>query len=321
MSDEMFIEGKSYLSSKRAAQISGYAQDYIGQLSRKGLIDAQRIGGLWYVSMESLDGYKEKNTAFKPEPPAPKVLKTDPSTLVFFDGKEYISASRAAEITNYVQDYVGQLARSGQILARQVGNRWYVEKESLLRHKQEKDGLLAAVQVQAVGLQHPHETMNQEALTAEPEKIEAPLYTYAHDTSDLMPVIKTSESRTEYKISHKSDESHATPVPIHKRASDKIGSTSASKVNKNKSRLTSVVSPQRVQVYPLVIGAAATIVIVLSVGYASVLKKNSVYAAIPVHLSSPQSLAAGVGEVFNKMGDMLEPLLTRDLSYRRNETQ
>ena len=35
MSDEMQIEGKPYISSKRASELSGYAQDYIGQLARK----------------------------------------------------------------------------------------------------------------------------------------------------------------------------------------------------------------------------------------------------------------------------------------------
>jgi hypothetical protein len=51
MSDEMVIEGKTYISSKRAAQVSGYAQDYIGQLARGGAIDAQRVGGLWFVNL------------------------------------------------------------------------------------------------------------------------------------------------------------------------------------------------------------------------------------------------------------------------------
>ncbi len=152
MTDELTIEGKQYISSKRAADLSGYAQDYVGQLARKGLIDAQRIGGLWYVFMESLAKYKEKADAYVPIPPQAIHKNENPDTLISFDGKDYVSAARAAEITGYHQDYVGQLARSGKILSRQVGNRWYVDRDGILAHKEEKDSLLGAVQSQAVGI-------------------------------------------------------------------------------------------------------------------------------------------------------------------------
>src|SRR3990167_8328737 len=62
----------------------------------------------------------------------------DADSLVSFDGKDHISASRAAKITGYHPDYVGQLARSGAIISRQVGNRWYVDRAALLSHKKEK---------------------------------------------------------------------------------------------------------------------------------------------------------------------------------------
>ena len=55
MTNEITLEGEEYISSKRASELSGYAQDYIGQLARVAAIDAKRIGGLWYVSLDSLD--------------------------------------------------------------------------------------------------------------------------------------------------------------------------------------------------------------------------------------------------------------------------
>lgn len=59
MSSEIKVEGDQYVLSKRASKLSGYTQDYIGQLARGGYISAKRVGGLWYISMESLIGYKE----------------------------------------------------------------------------------------------------------------------------------------------------------------------------------------------------------------------------------------------------------------------
>lgn len=53
------------------------------------------------------------------------------------DDKKFISARKAAEITGYEQDYIGQLARMGRVLARQIGRAWFIEEQSLLSHKSE----------------------------------------------------------------------------------------------------------------------------------------------------------------------------------------
>src|SRR3989344_2053381 len=151
MSDEVFLEGKSYVSAKRASEISGYARDYIGQLARGGLIGAQRVGGLWYVSLDSLTTYQKNADSLTHVQPQ-KPPQQDLDSIVSFDGKDYVSASKAAKLTSYNQDYVGQLARAGKILSRQIGNRWYVERAGLLAHKSQKDALLGAVQAEAVGL-------------------------------------------------------------------------------------------------------------------------------------------------------------------------
>ena len=52
--DELIIDGKKYLSSKRAAHISGYAKDYVGQLCRGKKLDARLVGRSWYVEESSL---------------------------------------------------------------------------------------------------------------------------------------------------------------------------------------------------------------------------------------------------------------------------
>jgi hypothetical protein len=57
MSSDLQIEGKKYISSKRAAQICGYTQDYVGQLIRENKIVAQRMGRAWFVSEESILSY------------------------------------------------------------------------------------------------------------------------------------------------------------------------------------------------------------------------------------------------------------------------
>lgn len=52
--DEITIDGKTYISSKQAAGITGYAKDYVGQLCREGRVEARLIGRSWYVLEESI---------------------------------------------------------------------------------------------------------------------------------------------------------------------------------------------------------------------------------------------------------------------------
>lgn len=47
--DELQLSGKKYISARRAAELTGYAKDYIGQLARGGKVAATKIGRAWYV--------------------------------------------------------------------------------------------------------------------------------------------------------------------------------------------------------------------------------------------------------------------------------
>ena len=52
--DELTIGDKIYISSKRAAAITGYAKDYVGQLCREGRVEATLVGRSWYVLESSI---------------------------------------------------------------------------------------------------------------------------------------------------------------------------------------------------------------------------------------------------------------------------
>ena len=74
--DELEIKGQKYISSKRAAEISGYAKDYIGQLARAGKIAATRFGRAWYVEESALLAHFKAETKGSSEP---KIV--EPQTL------------------------------------------------------------------------------------------------------------------------------------------------------------------------------------------------------------------------------------------------
>ncbi|MBL7045845.1 MAG: helix-turn-helix domain-containing protein [Parcubacteria group bacterium] len=129
--DQIQLSDRNYISAKRGAEITGYTQDYIGQLCRGGKIPAKRIGSNWYLSESDLMNYKSGK--------APKKglvnNETNDSSFVE-DGFKYVSSKVASEITGYSQDYIGQLARNGKIKSKQVGRQWYVAQNELVWHQE-----------------------------------------------------------------------------------------------------------------------------------------------------------------------------------------
>jgi hypothetical protein len=51
------------------------------------------------------------------------------------DGNTYIPSARAARLVGYTKDYVGQLARAGKLDAKLVGRSWYINEDSIRKHK------------------------------------------------------------------------------------------------------------------------------------------------------------------------------------------
>jgi hypothetical protein len=309
MSDSVLLEGKEYVSAKRAADETGYARDYIGQLARKGLIGAQRVGGLWYVSLESLKGYQANAAAYEPTLP-PVQQGTDPDAIVSFDGKDYISASRAAKLSGYTQDYVGQLARAGKVLSRQIGNRWYVEKDGLFSHKAQKDSLLAAVQREAVGLPPV-----QQGVLHTREEAYTPYYSYLSEKGkDLMPTLPDTAVAPARTISR------VSTMPVH--TSVPIGSVIDMRAPATPRR-----APRRVRASGKTMSRATktlavlTFVIVLSYGLTT-LKNSSHYTFNSTRLGGIFDQTAAAIEstdAFDHLTAYLERLLAQELRYQRGD--
>ncbi|MFA6273151.1 MAG: hypothetical protein WC673_01515, partial [Candidatus Paceibacterota bacterium] len=76
--NEFILAGKKFITSKKAAALFGYTQDYVGQLCRGEKVDARRVGRTWYVSEKSILEHKRLfngATVLKKEEIAPKDAK------------------------------------------------------------------------------------------------------------------------------------------------------------------------------------------------------------------------------------------------------
>jgi hypothetical protein len=139
----LIFQGKKYISSKRASKVSDYSSDYIGQLCRSGKLDAKMFGHTWFITEESLSrhmGTVSSPDAFKARIQNLQKASKKGSTDLELGSNEAdeavgrISGRRAAELTGYSADYIGQLCRSGKLDAKMIGHTWYVSQDSLYEY-------------------------------------------------------------------------------------------------------------------------------------------------------------------------------------------
>ncbi len=177
MNSELLFEGKKYISSKRASQLSGYNQDYIGQLIRDSKIEARRVGRHWFVSLESLENQFEKIKG-KSLPKGKKEIKGEKnqeSRPLYLEGKKFISSLEASDFSGYSRDYIGQLVREEKLEGKLVGRLWFISLPSLEKHlaKQNpkiEDSKLAVASVEKTEQISKYEKENVLALPSFPQK-------------------------------------------------------------------------------------------------------------------------------------------------------
>jgi hypothetical protein len=134
-----------FISSSRAAQLSGYSRDYIGQLCRNGRVDCERINGEWSVDLNSVLAYKQRfattedSNNNESDNYLGDLVEAGNSEEVSNLNDRFIATVEAAKLTGYSQDYIGQLARSGAVDAEKRGRRWFIERGALIRHKKHND--------------------------------------------------------------------------------------------------------------------------------------------------------------------------------------
>ena len=91
--DEITLDDKTYVSSKRAAQITGYAKDYVGQLCREGRVEARLVGRNWYVLESSIQDHRFGSTT------APSVVQNTPDEVNTAQNSTWIPTNYTTEVS------------------------------------------------------------------------------------------------------------------------------------------------------------------------------------------------------------------------------
>jgi parallel beta-helix repeat protein len=117
------------------------------------------------------------------------------SISIFSEGKEYISASRAAEKIGYASDYIGQLCRAKKIPGRLIGRTWYVDYAVLLEHKKNRGSAKGKKQIsyqqkgQTLGIQKglTFEKLEKSAEISLLKPFNNVVFTYENDDRPRLP--------------------------------------------------------------------------------------------------------------------------------------
>lgn len=127
--DEITIGDKKYVSSKRAATITGYAKDYVGQLCREGRVEARLVGRNWYVLESAIREHRfGADTAERPVEEVPEEVTSPASSASDWEKPRYV-----AETAAYVPEFVAKEsveAPSAPVIAdmQSAWKEWFEEK-------------------------------------------------------------------------------------------------------------------------------------------------------------------------------------------------
>ncbi len=126
---------------------------------------------------------------------------------IFSKGKEYISASRAAEVTGYSGDYIGQLCRAGKIRGTLITRTWYVDLTSVMEHKEGrklgKPKLSRELETKTNELwKEKGESSPQKQVVEIPQNSFVNLFHYSADDRNLLPELTNRNGLQESSISN-----------------------------------------------------------------------------------------------------------------------
>lgn len=125
--EEITIEDKIYISSKRAAKITGYAKDYVGQLCREGRVEARLVGRSWYVLEDSIREHRFGAKIEEPEP-VREEIKPENDVLQTWKRPEY-AAMEPVLVPEFAPKTQEQLGESKAVADMQSAwKEWFLDK-------------------------------------------------------------------------------------------------------------------------------------------------------------------------------------------------
>ena len=111
---------------------------------------------------------------------------------MILSNRKYVTTKRAARVTGYAQDYVGQLIRSGKLKATKVGKAWFVAEDEVLKLAGKPEALQSPDRALAV-LESRRVVESTVSVSVEYPKTWTPIH-YFNDDKPLAPISDKRET-------------------------------------------------------------------------------------------------------------------------------
>ncbi len=175
MKDSFIFEGKKYISSKRASEISEYASDYIGQLCRANKLDCRMIGRAWFVTEESIHLHK---AAISRE-------EAGRSRIDNLRGKAPQISNPVIPTTSFVSEAIATDLKAPLVASNLTSSSTVAVSAVTVND--------AVADVRAIVASAPVISPSSNPWTVTDSSIKSP-YVYANDDRPLLPTLKKNES-------------------------------------------------------------------------------------------------------------------------------
>ena len=113
---------------------------------------------------------------------------------IFVKGNKYISSKRAAKLSGYAKDYIGQLVRMKKLAGVKFGRAWFIEERGLQSFLKQANNDLEAVGITEASIKH--EEKNTQAVNTVPNQTWSSIK-YLEDDSRLLPISDSQDTNTE----------------------------------------------------------------------------------------------------------------------------
>lgn len=198
--DEITIGDKIYVSSKRAAKITGYAKDYIGQLCREGRVEAKLVGRNWYVLEAAIKDHRFGKEEVLPVK-AVEEPQTAPRSTETWQKPQY-EALEAVPIPELsLQEKVAEPLGSRAVADMQSAWReWFQDKQQMALPDGDdhfKDGYLPVIQ---------EDTTEKEQEAEEAEQV----------STEEVQISRIYEPEEPREVDNSAEEGQEEPVTLHR---------------------------------------------------------------------------------------------------------
>lgn len=172
---------------ERAVQLTGFTRHHLERLVKAGVIRSKESDGERVLDVASLEAYSEKRAQKRAQK---KDIVADQEESIVTDGAKYVSVNRASRLSGYTQEYIENLGTDGTIQTKFLGERLYVDIESLFAHRR-------AVHAQQAKW-YEEQARSTKAKKEEPVIVHR-VSIYSKDETPLFPVLSSK---------------HDTPAPV-----------------------------------------------------------------------------------------------------------